>query len=230
MASRRCSSCCSSHVPTCRAAALRAWRGGWRSRSDTARRGRSEGLRAPLVEPRAGALCIASAVLVAIGDTALRAFFPLARRPHERQIGGVAGSTVCGRRRAIIPAVQIAINTRCVARRSRVITGAGRACAAHYAARARPGSARRQRLSLIRGQPLTGTGYDIQPIIVATVQLERRGCAAISDTWSNRHICQRTRSIPAVVSVGVARCAEFRGLTVSVAIRLTGPRAARRSR
>ena len=68
---------------------------------------------------------------------------------------------------------------------------------------------------------LTGAGYDIGQIIVATIELERQGYS-IPDAWTKIDtFAERARSIPAVISVGVSSDTLLNsgGMTVAVAIR-----------
>ena len=68
---------------------------------------------------------------------------------------------------------------------------------------------------------LTGAGYDIQPIIVATVELERQGYS-IPDAWSkiDTFIERRDRFRPwSAVGVSSDTLLNSGGMTVGVAIR-----------
>lgn len=70
---------------------------------------------------------------------------------------------------------------------------------------------------------VTGTGYDVQQIVVATVELEKHGYS-IADAWSKiETFVERARSIPSVVGVAVGSDTLLGsgGLTVRIDIRST---------
>jgi hypothetical protein len=175
-------------------------------------------------------LCIGAAVLVGIWvDTGLRAFFPTLpdARINARSVKIVAGFAVfAGVVGGIVPAAQIARSNASLLLRSghQVIGGGARTRNALLVLQL----AFAQLLLVGSGlfvrsvhNLLTGAGYDIQPIIVATVELDRQG-HSIPDAWSKIDtFIERVRSIPAVVSVGVSSDTLLNsgGMTVAVAIR-----------
>jgi predicted permease len=175
-------------------------------------------------------LCIGTAVLVGMWvDTALRAFFPTLpdARINVRSLKIVAGFALfAGVVGGIVPAVQIARSNASLLLRGgqQVIGGGSRTrnvllvLQLAFAQLLLVGSG-----LFVRSvhNLLTDAGYDIQPIIVATVELERQG-HSIPDTWSMiGTFIQRARSIPAVVSVGVSSDTLLNsgGMTVAVQIR-----------
>ena len=175
-------------------------------------------------------LCIGTAIVVGMWvDTALRAFFPTLpdARINLRSMKIVAGFAVfAGVVSGIVPAVQIARSNASLLLRSghQVIGGGCRTRNALIVLQL----AFAQLLLLGSGlfvrsvhNLVTGAGYDIQPIIVATVELERQGYS-IPDAWSKIDtFVERARSIPAVVSVGVSSDTLLNsgGMTVAVSIR-----------
>ena len=175
-------------------------------------------------------LCIGIAVLIGIWvDTALRAFFPTLpdARINVRSLKIVAGFALfAGVVGGIVPAVQIARSNASLLLRGghQVIGGGSRTRNALLVLQL----AFAQLLLVGSGlfvrsvhNLLTGAGYDIEPIIVATVELERQGYS-IPDAWSKIDtFVERARSIPAVVSVGVSSDTLLNsgGMTVGVAIR-----------
>jgi predicted permease len=175
-------------------------------------------------------LCIGTAVLIGMWvDTALRAFFPTLpdARINVRSLKIVAGfGLFAGVVGVIVPAVQIARSNASLLLRGghQVIGGGSRTRNAllvlqlAFAQLLLVGSGLFVR-SVHNLQ--TGAGYDIEPIIVATVELERQGYS-IPDAWSKIDtFVERARSIPAVVSVGVSSDTLLNsgGMTVGVAIR-----------
>lgn len=175
-------------------------------------------------------LCIGGAVAIALWvDTSLRAFFPTLpdARMNARSVQIVAGfAAFAGVVAGFVPAVQIARSNASLLLRSgqHVIAGGSRTRNALLVVQL----AFAQLLLVGSGvfvrsvhNLLTGAGYDIEPIVVATVELERQGYS-IPDAWSKiQTFAERARSIPAVVSVGVSSdtLLDSGGMTVAVGIR-----------
>ncbi len=175
-------------------------------------------------------LCIGSAVLVATWvDTAVRAFFPALTGVHvnARSLNIVAGFALfAGLASGIIPAVQIARSNGSILLRGgqQIVEGGSRTRSVLLVLQL----ALAQALLVGSGlfvrsvnNLLAGAGYDVQEIIVATVELEKEGYA-IPDTWSKiETFAGRARSIPAVVSVSASSdtLLDSGGMTVAVAIR-----------
>lgn len=175
-------------------------------------------------------LCIGTAVLIGMWvDTALRAFFPTlpGARINVRSLKIVAGFALfAGVAGGLIPAVQVSrSNASLLLRGGQQVIGGGfrtrntlivMQLALAQLLLVGSGLFLRSAHNL-----LTDAGYDIEPIIVATVELERQGYS-IPDTWSKINtFMQRARSIPAVVSVGVSSDTLLNsgGMTVGVQIR-----------
>jgi predicted permease len=175
-------------------------------------------------------VCVGTAVVVGLWvDTGFRAFFPTFpdARINARSVMIVAGFAVfAGVVGGTVPAAQIARSNASLLLRSghQVIGGGARTRDALLVLQL----AFAQLLLVGSGlfvrsvhNLLTGAGYDIEPIIVATVELERQGYS-IPDAWSKIDtFTERVRSIPAVVSVGVSSDTLLNsgGTTVGVAIR-----------
>lgn len=175
-------------------------------------------------------LCIGTAIIVGMWvDTALSAFFPTLpeARLNVRSLNIVAGFVVfAGVVGAIVPAVQIARSNASLLLRGghQVIGGGSRirnvlvVLQLAFAQVLLVGSGLFARSV---HNLLTSAGYDIAPIIVATVEPERQGYA-IPDTWSKINtFMERARSIRGVVSVGVSSDTLLNsgGSTVAVAIK-----------
>lgn len=175
-------------------------------------------------------VCIGSAVLVAIWvDMGIRGFFPTLpeARTTARSLKIVAGFALfAGLAGGIVPAVQIARSNAALLLRGghQVIVSGGRMRSVLLVVQL----ALAQLLLVGSGlfvrsvhNLITGAGYNIEPIIVATVELERQGYS-IPDTWSKIDtFIERARSIPAVLSVGVSSDTLLNsgGMTVGIGIR-----------
>lgn len=175
-------------------------------------------------------LCIGSAVLIAMWvDTAVRAFFPAltGRYLNGRSLKIIAGFALfAGLAGGIIPAVQIARSNAPLLLRGgqQVIAGNSRTRSVLLVLQL----ALAQLLLVGSGlfirsvnNLLTDAGYEIQQIIVATVELEKQGYS-IPDTWSKiETFVARARSIPSVVSVSASSDTLLNsgGMTVSVGLR-----------
>lgn len=175
-------------------------------------------------------LCIGGAVLVAMWvDTAVRAFFPVLTGAHlnGRSLRIIAGFALfAGLAGGIIPAVQIARSNASVLLRGgqQVIAGGSRTRNVLLVLQL----ALAQLLLVGSGlfirsvnNLLTDAGYDIQQIIVATVELEKHGYS-VPDTWSKIDtFVARARSIPGVVSISTSSDTLLNsgGMTVAVGLR-----------
>ena len=175
-------------------------------------------------------LCIGTAVLIGMWvDVSLRAFFPTLPdgRINLRSLRIVAGFALfAGVVGGIVPAVQITRSNASLLLRGghQVIGGGSRTRSVLLVLQL----AFAQLLLVGSGlfvrsvhNLLTDAGYDIEPIIVATVELERQGYS-VPDAWARIDtFVERARSIPAVVSVGVSSHTLLNsgGMTVAVAIR-----------
>ena len=175
-------------------------------------------------------LCIGGAVLIAMWvDTAIRAFFPVLTGAHlnGRSLTIIAGFALfAGLASGIIPAVQIARSNASVLLRGgqQVIAGSSRTRSALLVLQL----ALAQLLLVGSGlfirsvnNLVTDAGYDIQQMIVVTVELEKQGYS-IPDTWSKIDtFMMRARSITAVESVSASSDTLLNsgGMTVSVGFR-----------
>ena len=182
-------------------------------------------------------LCIGAAVLVATWvDGAVRAFFPVLTGAHvnARSFKIIAVFALfAGLVGGIIPAAQIARSNASLLLRGgqQVIAGRSRIRSLLLVLQL----ALSQALLVGSGvfirsvnNLLTDAGYDIEPVIVATVELEKEGYS-IPDAWSKIDTFMiRARSIPAVVSVSASSDTLLNsgGMTVAVALRpslISGP-------
>ena len=176
------------------------------------------------------AVCILTASLIAMWvDTGLRAYFPTLpdARVNARSMEIIATFALfAGLAGAVAPALQIARSNGSLLLRGgqQVIGGGSRMRSALLVLQL----ALAQLLLVGSGlfvrsvdRLLTGAGYDIDRIVVATVELERQGYSA-DDAWSKiETFAERARRIPAVLSVGVSSDTLLNsgGMTVAVALR-----------
>jgi predicted permease len=174
--------------------------------------------------------CIAGALLVAIWvDTAVRAFFPVLTGAHlnGRSLTIIAGFALfAGLASGIIPAVQVARSNASILLRGgqQVIPGSSRTRSVLLVLQL----ALAQLLLVGSGlfiasvnNLLTDAGYDIEHVIVATLELEKQGYS-IPDTWSLIDVfVARGQSIRGVVSVGASSdtLLDSGGMTVGVGLR-----------
>jgi putative ABC transport system permease protein len=175
-------------------------------------------------------VCIGGAAVIALWvDRAIRAFFPVLTGAHlnGRSLAIIAAFALfAGLAGGIVPAVQIARSNASVLLRGgqQVIAGGSRTRTVLLVLQLALAHVLLVGTGLFTqsvNNLLTGAGYDIEQIIVATVELEKQGYA-VSDAWSKIDtFVEQARSMPAVVSVGVSSDALLKsgGMTVGVGLR-----------